>query len=83
MSKVSERASSVRSKAESIWARAKEAASKERDEAAAADQAKTARLRALRLAKEAADRAAAVEEASRKAALKAASKRKPKAAVGA
>ena len=81
MSKESDRAAVARNKAESVWARAKEVATKERDEAHAAEQAKTARLRALRLAKEAADRAAAEEEASRKAALKAATKPKRKAAA--
>lgn len=81
MSKTSERTSAARNKAESIWARSKAAATKERDEAAAADQAKTARLRALRLAKEAADRIAATEEAARKAALKAATKGRRKVAA--
>jgi len=80
MSKAGDRAAGARDKAEAMWSRAKEAATKECDEATAAEQAKTARLRALRLAKEAADRVAAEEEAVRKAALKAATTEKRKAA---
>ena len=81
MSKAGDRAAGARDKAEAMWSRAKEAATKERDEAAVAEQAKTARLRALRLAKEAADRVVAEEEAARKAALKAATKGKRKTAA--
>lgn len=79
MSKTSERTAAARTKAEALWSRSKEAAAKERDAADTAERAKTARLRALRLAKEASDRIAAEEEVARKAALKSAVKGRRKA----
>lgn len=76
---------SVRSRADAVWQRAKDTAHKEREAQSIAERAKTARLRELRLAKEAADKAAAEAESASLLALKAAAKKRkaPKAATGA
>lgn len=74
-----DRAAIARNRAEALWPRAKVVTTSEHDEAAEAERAKTARLRALRLAKEAADRTAAEQETARKAAVKAAAKGRRKA----
>lgn len=72
--------SSVRSRAEALWSKAKETAHKERNEAVEADRAKTARLRELRMAKEAADKLKAATEAAQVSTLKATVKKKTAAA---
>jgi len=73
----SQKTAEARGKAEALWAKnkAKEVETlKERERERAAETAKTSRLRALRLAKEAADKIAAEKAAAEKAAAAAAAK---------
>lgn len=75
---------SVRSKAEERFNKIKQQdikALKEREKTQLEDAAKVARLKALRLAKEAADKEAAEKEAAEKVAAKKSAAKKPRSAV--